>query len=103
MSLRSPAIFLPVNYLIILPHPRVQPYLLIYTHTRPYTDIRPYTCGRLTSVCFSPQVGNSVLHNGVGVELESVGTGFGPMAFVAYGGLQPPTAPIGLACPHAEE
>jgi hypothetical protein len=29
-----------------------------------------------------------------------VGTGFGPMAFVAYEGLQPPTAPIGLACPH---
>jgi len=35
-------IFLPINYSNILSHPYVQPYLLIYSHTRPYTDIRPY-------------------------------------------------------------
>ena len=43
ISLRSLVIMLPINYSIILPHPRVQPYLLIYSHTRPDTDIRPYT------------------------------------------------------------
>jgi hypothetical protein len=37
------AIILPINYSIILPHPRVQQYLLIYSHRWPYTDIRPYT------------------------------------------------------------
>jgi hypothetical protein len=31
---------------------------------------------------------------------DDVGTGFGPMAFVVYGGLQPPMAPVGLAFPH---
>jgi hypothetical protein len=45
---------------------------------------------------------------------HSVGTGFGPVAFVAFGlrlgheagGLRPPLAspaPTSLACPHAEE
>jgi hypothetical protein len=40
---RSLAIILFSNYSIILPHPHVQPYLLIYSHTRPYTDIWRYT------------------------------------------------------------
>ena len=44
ITLRSLAIFLPVNYSIILPHPCVQPYLLTYSHTRPYTDLQPYIC-----------------------------------------------------------
>jgi len=43
ISLRSPAIILLINYSIILPHPCVQPYLLIYSHTRPYTDIQHYS------------------------------------------------------------
>jgi len=40
ISLRSLALMSPINYSIGLPHPHVQPYYLIYSHTRPYTDIQ---------------------------------------------------------------
>jgi hypothetical protein len=40
--LRSLAIILPINYCIILPHLRVELYLLIYSHTRPHPDVRPF-------------------------------------------------------------
>jgi len=42
ISLRSPAIVLPIKYSIRLPHPRVQLYLPIYSHMWPYSDLRPY-------------------------------------------------------------
>ena len=54
------------------------------------------------------------LHDQITRLHPSVGTGFGPVAFVAFGlrlgheagGLRPPLAspaPTSLACPHAEE
>jgi len=63
-------------------------------------DFRAFIC-----FLFSSALSNWFVHfvwNALG-QRGSVGMGFGPMPFVAYGGLQPRTAPIGLACPHAEE
>jgi hypothetical protein len=74
-------------------------------------DFRAFVCFLISSVLFNWFV--HFVWNALG-QRGSVGTGFGPVVFVAFGlrlgheagGLQPPSAsppPTSLVCPHAEE
>jgi len=71
---------------------QVFPYLFFFSFVNrlfgTWEDFRAFVC-----FPFSPALCNWFVHfvwNALG-QKGSVGTGFGPMAFVAYGGLQPPS------------